>query len=334
MKRAAIALLCITFAAILAPAVYSASGTITVGKEFALPSIDGRPFRPRISGDWVVAVRNSEKRAEKVVLINVPKAMVSTVFDIADGASTFPSVSGNMAVWTGKSDQIDSLRGTRGKRGQLPGSMILRDLTTGQYSAPDLSTTSAAFCSIDGNYVAYELGSRIYLYDLSNQQQKRISDDRACHSSPSIAGDLVVWCAKAEGTGKRQVYAYRIPTGVQTSITNDTQMDYISPTTDGRYIVWWTKADVYVYDTSTERTSTIPNAYFPSVDAGIVVYMKTGSRVYGMDLATREEFAISSMKATVGPDIDGGRVIWCSGNTIYCAELVHNKIQSAGGPTH
>ena len=40
-----------------------------------------------------------------------------------------------------------------------------------------------------------------------------------------------------------------------------------------------------------------------------------------MDIATRREFRISSGTANVGPDIDAGRVIWCTGDTIYCAEL-------------
>lgn len=321
MKRITLVLLCVTFAAALAPTVHAAITTTTAGKEFALPSINGRPYRPQISGDWVVAVRSSEKRAENVVLINIPKATVSTIFDIADGVSIWPSISGNTVVWTGKTDQIDTLRGTRGSRGRLPRSMILYDLSTGQYSAPELSTISAFSCSIAGDYVAYELGSRIYLYDLSNRQQKRISDDRPCHSLPHIAGDLVVWNAKPDGSEKRQVYAYRLSTGVGTAITNDPNVDHITPNTDGRYIVWWTRGGVYVYDTRNNRTFTIAKAFFPDVDAGMLVYEKNDSRIYGMNIATRREFRISSTKATIGPDIDAGRVIWCTGNTIYCAKL-------------
>lgn len=321
MKRfALVLLLCVTLAVALAPATQA----ISARKEFALPPIDGQPYRPRISGDWVVAVRNSrtEKKAENVVLINIPNATISTVFDIADGTSIFPSVSGNLAVWTGKIDQIDSLRGTKGKRGQLASSMILYDLSTGQYSAPELNTTSAYLCCIDGNLIAYELGSRIYLYDLSNRQQKRISEDRACYSTPKIAGDLVVWHGKPDGTNNRQIYAYRLSTGVGTAITDDPEVDHIGAVTDGRYIAWWTtKGGVYVFDTRDNRTFAIAKAFFPSVDEGVVVYQKADSKVYGMDIATRKEFPISSMKATVGPDIDAGRVIWCVGETIYCAEL-------------
>lgn len=302
----------------------AAPQVVTKVKEFALASINGRPFRPRISGDWVVVVRNSEKRAENVMLINVPTNKAYTLYTIADGTSIFPCIDNNLVVWPGKTDDIDSLRGAYGSRGQLSRSMIIYDLNSWRYSSPEINTVSAFYTSISGKLIAYELGSRIYLYDLARRTQSRISDNSPWHSTPQIRGDLVVWSAKPNNSANRQVYCYQISKGSQTAITTD-DVDHISATTDGRYIAWWTKTGVDVYDTADRSTFTIPKGYFPALDAGLLAFQRQSSPginpIYGMNLATHQEFAISSGSANVGPDIQGGRVIWCNNNTVYCAEL-------------
>jgi len=331
LKRIVLCLLCVSFVLALALAAFGAPRTVAKVNEFALPSLSGQPYRPRISGDWVVAVRNYAKRAENVVLINVPARKLYTIFDIADGTSIIASIDGDLVVWPGKSDQVPGLRGTRGKRGQWARSMILYEISTGSYYAPELSTNSAFSVSISGGLVAYELGSRIYLHDVARGVQRRISDNNPYHSGPEISGDFVVWAGKTDDSDKRQVYAYQISGGRQLQLTSD-PVDHRSPMTDGRYIVWWTDAGVDVYDTTNTSTFAIPKAFFPAVDDGIVVYQRPESSgpgctcnspmpVYGMDIATRREFRISSGTANVGPDIDAGRVIWCTGDTIYCSEL-------------
>ena len=325
MKRIALVLVCVSSIAALASVVYSAPALVSKKNEFALPSISGRPYTPRISGDWVVTVRNVEKKADSVLLINVVTKDLYNIFNIANGASISPSIDGNLVAWPGKADQVDSLQGTLGRRGQLAQSMILFDLVTGGYTVPALKTNSAFWVSACGNRVAYELGSRIYLYETTTGAQRMISDDNPCYSVPDTCGDFAVWSSKHTGTEKRQVCSYQYSRGVQTEITSDDSVDRIAPKTDGRYIVWWTKSGVDVYDTTNGATFAIPRAFFPSVDRGIVVFQRGAepgmNPVYGMNIATRQEFRISSGTATVGPDIDNGRVIWCSGETIYCAEL-------------
>lgn len=324
MRKAILALLCISCVSVLTPAICAVPQPIHKVREFALPSIAGQPFRPRISGDWVVAVRNYEKRAENVLLINIADSNVYTLFNIADGRSIFPSINGNVVVWTGKSDQVESLYGKRRERGQFASSMILYDLPSGRYFAPDLKTNSAFFVSVFGRYVAYELGSRIYLYDITTGEQRRISDDNPWYHLPDISGDIIVWDQKTDASSKRQICAWQFSTGQQIQLTNDPDVDHIGPNTDGRYIVWWTKAGVDVYDTKNKSTFTVPTAYFPAVDRGVLVYQRREGAinpVFGMDLATHQEFRISSGTANIGPDIDAGRVIWCTSDTIYCAEL-------------
>lgn len=324
MRRIAKVTMCIGFVSTLASAVFGALEPIEKVREYALPSIAGKPYRPRISGDWVVTVRNAERGAENVIAINVVTKQAYTIFDIANGASIFPSASGNLMVWTGKTDQIPSLRGKRGKNGQLNASMIIYDIAQNKYSAPELNTVSAFHCSIFGKYIAYELGSRIYLYDMTNQAQKRISSENPFNYAPHISGDLIVWTHRVNDKANRQVYAYRISTGELTRITDDDNVDYCSSQTDGRYIAWWHKTGAEVYDTVTKNKLLIPKAFFPAVDKGIVVYQRPEGRmnpVFGMEIATRKEFRISTGSANIGPDISGRRVIWCSGETIYCADL-------------
>ena len=104
-KRSVVLLTCV-----LAAALQSCWAGPRVTREFTLPPIDGRSFRPRISGDWIVAIHNTKDNKQQLGLIvyNVPKSQVYTIY--REKPAGWPSISGNLVGWPGKSDSIDSLQ--------------------------------------------------------------------------------------------------------------------------------------------------------------------------------------------------------------------------------
>ena len=113
------------------------------------------------------------------------------------------------------------------------------DLAAGRYSCPELQTVSAFSVAMSSGYVAYELGSRIYLLNLSNGQQRRISDNEPHYQNPEIAGDIVVWEEFTDPKARsndRRIKGYRISTGESLTIYDD-GADHYTPRTDGRTVV-------------------------------------------------------------------------------------------------
>jgi len=183
--------------------------------------------------------------------------------------------------------------------------------------------------------VAYELGCRIHLLNLRTGVQRRISDDQPHYQNPDIGGDLVVWEEFTNPNARsndRKIKGYRISTGELINVADNPGTDRWGPRTDGRTVVWTTKSGADIYNAATGGLSTIPKAFFPDVDNGIVVYLKSAvspagkcmcgkNWVYGRDLGTDSDFRISKDTADQGPSIDNNRVIWCQLDTLYCAEL-------------
>ena len=294
----------------------------TVTKEFTLPNFEGSPFRPRICGDWVVDVQNVDDKACAstsigIIVYNIPTGKAYMVFE---GAAGWCSMGSTLAAWTGKSvAKIEGFCNLKGDRSgsDNPSNLILIDVTTWRYYTPPLSTGPAFAPVVWSNYVAYEgKNGQIYLIDMYTGQQKQISQADK-NNGPQIGQDLVVW---QEFTDKQQIRGYRISTGEFIKITDDSGEEHRSPYTDGKTVVWWDKG-VTAYDVATrQRTKISDTGYYPDVDNGIVVYMKS-SAVYAYDLVEQKEFRISKGNSNCGPSIDGNRVIWTWKNDIYCAEL-------------
>lgn len=294
----------------------------TVKMEYALPTIEGAFMRPRISGDWVVALQQDEQRKNTlgVLVINLTNNQIYTAYV---GKAMWPSISGTLAIWPGAPDNVDSLKGMKGKDGKLT-SLIMLDLSTWRYFAPPLSTRTTNYTTVCGTSIALECGSRIYLMDAVSGIHKRISKDESRYSAPEINGDYVVW-RDTVSDSESQVIGYQISTGRLFNVTEDADVINCGGITDGKHIAWWSnKNGVGVYDCVTRNTINIPKGFFPDVENGIVVYLKKANgqnHVFGTEIATGKEFQISKGNADQGPSIDKGRVIWCNGGVIYCAVL-------------
>ena len=80
----------------------------TVKKEFTLPVWAGCPFRPRISGDWIVDVQNKDDKGCGSTSIGIMLYNIATgkSYMAYEGAAGWCSIAGTLAVWTGKTTNI------------------------------------------------------------------------------------------------------------------------------------------------------------------------------------------------------------------------------------
>ena len=312
---------------------------ITV-REYALPAVEGIPFRPIVQGDWALALLNTDpKNISTTIGVLAYDLKAKKVYALHKGKADFPAITGSIVMWSGKVDDVPSLSGTAGKRGIFPSCLILHHLSSGRYWAPLLKTNSANFIAASGKYLTYELGSKIYLYDIATNAQKQISDDRSLHTCPDIGGDLVSWREYDSAHKNSRTRGYRISTGEELLFEESFQQPIGAPRTDGEYVAWWDNArGSSIFDTKTGKVRVIKAAFYPDVGNGFAVYSKdTGTgmpagkglqrTVYGMDLTTGEEFQISQVipDSQIQFRIEGNRVVWIEGSVLHCADLTRTS---------
>lgn len=306
-------------------------------QEYTMPAIQGFPFRPIVQGDWALALLNTEpNRINSTIGVLAYDLKAKKVFTLHQGKAGSPTISGTLAMWTGKISDIPKLGESAGMRGQILNSLILYDLSSGQYRTPALKTNSANYMAASGNYIAYEYSSKIYLYDLTTNAQRLISDSQNAYSCPDVGGDLVIWREYDSARKNARTIGYRISTG-ETITFEDFRQPIGAPHTDGAYVAWWDNArGSSIYEISTGKVRVIKSAVFPDVGGGFAVYVKYAGKdssgqlrhiVYGMDLAAGEEFQIS--RAIPDPQsqfrIEGNRVVWVDGSTLHCADLTRTS---------
>jgi hypothetical protein len=331
MKRSVRVLVWTTFIAILgSTALWSAPKV----KESVLPASPGYPFRPRISGEWILDVRTKDDKAcastpFAVIASNVVTGQAYTVFTQSPG---WCDIGDRFGAWTGDRSKIEGFCSLKGDRSgsNNKSNLILIDITNWQYYTPVLKNGPAFAPVSRGNYVAYEgANSGIYLIDLQTGDEVRVSSADTQARNPNMSGDLLIWEVFKD---KRQVHGYRLSTKQTFVITDDAGAEHCGPYTDGKTIVWWDQSSgqqVTVYDVATKQRRTIPGGYYADVSDGIVVYLKNledgKSAVFGYDLAASQEFRISTESGCCGPAISGNRVIWTNGQKTMCAELDRGK---------
>ena len=300
-------------------------------REYALPAVQGFPYKQVISDNWILALLNTTSNdATSTIGVIAYDCTAKKIYTIHKGKVAWPAITGTIAMWSGKSDDVEYLRGTKGKYGQYAG-LVFYDLSTNRYWSPNLGSVSAYAISASGNYVVYEAVGRVYLFNLANGEVKRISGSDPNCRYPDVEGDLAIWRQFDPKQNVSRICGYCISTGETVSIIDDYEFR-ITACTDGKYVIWANNAGVYCYNVQTQNNRFIKSASFPDVGNGFVVYTRDvcactkdykGSKrmVYGMDLKTGQEFQISKDKTERSPSITGSRVAWPEGGVLHYADL-------------
>ena len=339
------ALTLIILAILIALPAVAGFSAITVKREFTLPAFEGYPFRPRVTGDWVVANQDSDKNNNSTCkAVNVYNLVTGDASCAFEGKANWPEAGGNCAVWTVEPPSaIKSFLAENGDYNPDAGksNLMILDLTTSKYYAPHLPTGSAYQYDVWGDLVVWTArggnGQVCYGNVRTGKQLAQITPGRMARYQPTICGNLIVWL-EGDSVGPNgssnstplQLRAYDRTTRKHINIPQDANARHNSPCTDGKTIVWWqSKPNVVMgYDLKTAKVFKIADGYFPDIDNGIVVYMKDVARqggvVFGKNLSGGEEFRISKGISNQGPSISGKWVVWTASsldNLIHCAEL-------------
>jgi len=304
---------------------------LAVLREYKLPFPEGRILRPRISGNWVAAIHNTDQKnpnaTAQVVVCNV---VTKKVFTLWPEGSYQPDINGNYVTWTGKTSTQQTFRTLNGEPNpQMPSNLLVCDLTTGSYYCPPIGTYNSAFPVVRDHCVAYVDGGHVFLVDMRNGVSQRISNPSKgnMNAGLSMGGDYVTWTTVCD---RGRIHVYQISTRRLAPIGEDTSMECSNSATDGKTIVWYGAGEpggIYSYDIATEQYGgrIAEGTSYLDIDDGLLVYLKpqgTVCYVYGM-LTTpgAQEFKISKEIANQGPSVSGNRVVWARDNTVYCAEL-------------
>lgn len=156
------------------------------------------------------------------------------------------------------------------------------------------NTASQWSPSIWSNYITWtdnrNGGSDIYLQNMANKQQTRITKDVLADCS-FVAGSKIVW--QDARNGNWDIYMYDISTKKTTRITTNTASQY-DPAMYGNYIVWIDERNGY-------------------------------ADVYLQDLGTKKQTKITSKTFARNPGIYGNRIVWVDSNVIYMYDLKTKK---------
>ena len=336
----------IILAALIVLPAAAGYAAITVKREFTLPAFEGYPYRPRVTGDWVIANQNSDKNNNSTCqAVNVYNLVTNDVTCAFEGKASWPEAGGNCAVWT--VDPPSAIRSFFADSGDYypdagKSNLVILDLATSKYHTPVLPTGSAYQYDVWGDRVVWTArggnGQVCYGTVSTGKQNAQITPGRLSRYQPSVCGNLIVWIeddnpsntSANSNSAPLQLRAYDIAARRHINIPQDANVRHNSPCSDGKTIVWWQSGKPNVvmgYDLKTGKVSKIADGYFPDIDNGIVVYMKDVAGqgvVFGKVLSTGEEFRISKGISNQGPSISGKWVVWTVSsldNKIHCAEL-------------
>lgn len=159
----------------------------------------------------------------------------------------------------------------------------------------------------------------IYMYDLSDMQEYRITNNPGKQETPDISGDIIVWTDHRHGSGSTEIYMYDLSVDTNGDGTpNYMETEYTGGRPDP--------------DPAESRiTDNINNEQSPAVDGAMIVWVDSKDMsIRGYDLLAGKEFTLSE-KGTrysdclvqpdyvtnVNPRIDGHRVIWTKQKTVY-----------------
>ncbi len=199
----------------------------------------------------------------------------------------YPSISGNIVVWT-------DYRDAKGAEDKEAGDIYMYDLASGKESLVSRAKSAQVRPVTNGKVIIWQdyrnesdpngFNSDIYGYDIAAGQEFVVSNAPDQQSEPAISGNTVVWSDFRKGE------------------------DY--------------NADLYGYDLSTKKEfviSAAPGSQMePAISGNIVVWKDfrndargSNSDIYGYDLATKQEFPVFVGPGAQGnPKVAGNTIVW------------------------
>jgi len=237
-------------------------------------------------------------------------------------AQVYPGIYGDTVVW------LDN-RHEEGYHNPRRYDVYAYNLSTGEERRLTSATSAEGRdLSISGNLVVWtdnrhadpevnshpendpEYNNEIYVYDLTTNQEKRITTYPGNDRYPDISGSNIVWL-RQEDYIRANVFVYNMETGRESQVSESRFADFQPSIHEGR-IVWVDarvsqgntsgdtvingrqgQTDIYLYDLETRQetklTSTVPGQvlYNPVIHGDSVVYVWVSmikSIVYGMNL--------------------------------------------------
>lgn len=202
---------------------------------------------PRVSGDWVVWMQNSDIKAK-----NIRTGALKSVTD--DGAmepEAVPDVNGNYVVW---SSWDGSTWDVKGKNLATTGSVFTVAGGADHQFGP----------SIYGKRVAYLDSSNahfnVYVKTIgSTAAPKKITDNAFDQASPSIGDHLVAWLTH-NASGKDMIRYFDYNTGGTYDGPSSASYDMVNPQVSGDRILYnsainTSDQDLFIWDTRVARWS-------------------------------------------------------------------------------
>ena len=237
-------------------------------------------------------------------------------------AQVYPRIYGDTVVW------LDS-RHEEGYHNPRRHDVYVYDLSTGEERRLTSATSAEGMdLAVNGNLVVWtdnrhadpevkihaenepEYNNEIYVYDLTTNQEKRVTTYPGNDRYPDISGGNIVWL-RQEDYIKADVFVYNVETSQETQVSYSSYADF-HPSIHGNCIVWADarvskgntsgdtvingrqgQTDIYLYDLKTRQeiqlTSTEPGKvlYNPVIHGDSVVYVwvsMISSEVYAMHL--------------------------------------------------
>lgn len=177
--------------------------------------------------------------------------------------------------------------------------------------------------------------SDIYLRNLSDGTERRITTNEADQLAPAISGDRIVWTDTRYGG--YTIFMYDLALSTEQQIARASTGSRNPPAIDGHLIVWEDgragNGDIYMYDLDTHEerqlTTNLAEQITPDVSGGKVVwvdYRNGNADIYMYDVEKGVEVPICTNTADQRePRISGNRIVWTDYRNgspdIYMAEI-------------
>jgi beta propeller repeat protein len=211
-------------------------------------------FGVHIEGDYVVWANGTEAAAE-IYLYQISTGVKTQLTNNAI-SDAFPDIDGDYVVWEGNE----------------PGSsdIYLYQLSSGTTTNITNNQNGSFGAHISGDYVVWVSSNpvNVYLYDIQTAITTQITNDSIDDWIPCIDANYVVWLKSTADTYTKDIYLYKIDTGISKNISSTGTpyfWDYhTGPFVKDDFVFWMGKDgspendnEVYLYQISTDTIHNI-----------------------------------------------------------------------------